>query len=63
MGYRASSQASTKHSPIFMLFQQDMRLPIDAEVMPREGDGEFDEDIMDEDSEVEGDNMEKMILK
>ena len=33
MGYRASHQASTKHSPYYMLFQQDMRLPIDAEVL------------------------------
>lgn len=32
MGYRASCQASTKHSPYFMLFQQHMRLPIDSEV-------------------------------
>jgi len=32
MGYRASCQASTKHSPYYMLFQQHMRLPIDAEV-------------------------------
>ena len=32
MGYRASCQASTKHSPYFMLFQQNMRLPIDSEV-------------------------------
>ena len=33
MGYRASSQASTKHSQYHMLFQQDMRLPIDVETM------------------------------
>ena len=33
MSYRASSQTSTKHSPFFMLYQQDMRLPIDAELM------------------------------
>ena len=33
MGYRASRQASTKHSPYYMLFQQHMRLPIDAEVL------------------------------
>ena len=31
MGYRASRQASTKKSPFFMLFQQDMKLPIDNE--------------------------------
>ena len=35
MGYRASQQASTKQSPYYMLFQQQMRLPIDAEVLPQ----------------------------
>ena len=35
MGYRASSQASTKHSPYFMLFQKEMRLPIDNEIIPK----------------------------
>ena len=35
MGYRASRQASTKQSPYFMLFQQDMQLPIDSEVLPQ----------------------------
>ena len=30
MGYRASRQSSTKHSPYFMLFQAEMRLPIDS---------------------------------
>ena len=34
MGYRASQQASTKHSPYYMLFQQRMRLPDDNEVIP-----------------------------
>ena len=34
MGYRASQQASTKQSPYFMMFQQQMRLPIDAEILP-----------------------------
>ena len=34
MGYRASHQDSTNHSPYFMLFQQKMRLPIDAEYLP-----------------------------
>ena len=28
LGYRASRQRSTKFSPYFMLFQQEMRLPI-----------------------------------
>ena len=36
MGYRASRQASTKQSPYFMLFQQDMQLPIDNEVLPHD---------------------------
>ena len=34
MGYRVSRQASTKQSPFYMLFQQQMRLPIDAELIP-----------------------------
>ena len=34
MGYQASKQASTKQSPYYMLHQQHMRLPIDAELMP-----------------------------
>lgn len=34
MGYRASRQASTKYSPYFILHQQEMRLPIDVEMMP-----------------------------
>ena len=33
MGYRASWQASTKQSPYYMLYQQEMRLPIDAELL------------------------------
>ena len=33
MGYRASKQASTKHSPYYMFFQQQMRLPIDSEIL------------------------------
>lgn len=42
MGYRASQQASTKQSPYFMMFQQQMRLPIDAEILPQSSthDGE-----------------------
>ena len=47
MGYRASPQASTKHSPYFMLFQQEMRLPIDVEVTPTPSDpkGQPEEDL------------------
>ena len=40
MSYRASSQTSTKHSPFFMLYQQDMRLPVDAELMRNGVDSE-----------------------
>ena len=40
MGYRASRQASTKHSPYFMLYQQEMKLPIDTELLTPDNDGE-----------------------
>ena len=33
MGYRASRQSSTKHSPYYMLFQQQMRLPVNSELL------------------------------
>ena len=33
MGYRASRQASTKHSPYYLFFQKEMRLPIDSEML------------------------------
>ena len=44
MGYRASFQSSTKHSPYYMLFQKEMRLPIDIEVIPftQEADDQSD---------------------
>ena len=51
MGYRASKQASTKHSPYYMLFQQHMRLPIDSELLADshdDGDGEEVDDHEDE---------------
>ena len=35
MVYRASQQSSTKQSPYLMMFQQQMRLPIDAEILPQ----------------------------
>ena len=44
MGYRASRQASTKHSPYFLLFHQQMRLPIDSEVLPSSLDQEDDDE-------------------
>ena len=34
MGYRASRHASTKHSPYFLMFHQQMRLPIENKVLP-----------------------------
>lgn len=49
MGYRASKQASTKHSPYFMCFQRDMRLPIDNEILPASEDNEESEDVSDQD--------------
>lgn len=38
MGYRASKQASTGYSPYFLLYQQEMRLPIDNEILPASDD-------------------------
>ncbi len=34
MGYRASFQSSTGYSPYYLLFQKEMRLPIDSEISP-----------------------------
>ena len=47
MGYRAR-QASTKHSPYFLLFHQQMRLPIDSEVLPSSLDQEDDDEDLDQ---------------
>ena len=33
MGYIASFQSSIKHSPYYMLYQKEMQLPIDAEIL------------------------------
>ena len=44
MGYRASRQASTKHSPYFLLCHQQMCLPIDSEVLPSPLDHEDDDE-------------------
>ena len=44
MGYRASRQASIKCAPYYMLFQQEMRLPIDIEIRPS-SDSEDTEDL------------------
>ena len=48
MGYRASKQASTKHSPFFMCFQREMRLPIDNEVLSSPQDDASPPDVEDE---------------
>ena len=40
LGYRALRQGSTKFSPYFMLFQQEMRLPIHNDVRPKSNMGE-----------------------
>ena len=44
---RASFQSSIQHSPYFMLYQKEMRLPIDVEMMPviEESDGNSSEDL------------------
>ena len=46
MGYRASRQATAKYSPYFMLFQKEMRLPIDTEVIPQENEEVDVEELM-----------------
>ena len=43
MGYRASFQSSTKHSPYYMLFQQNMRLPVDSESFQTDKEENSDE--------------------
>ena len=54
MGYQASCQASTKHSPYYMLFQQHMRLPIDAEVLPSSNTPDDDhKDALDMDAAIQ----------
>lgn len=47
MGYRASFQSSIKHSPYFMLYQKEMRLPIDNEMLPdfQESENQSCEDL------------------
>ena len=40
LGYRASRQSSTKFSSYFMLFQQEMRLPIHNDVGPKSSMGD-----------------------
>ena len=37
MGYWASKQVSTKHSSYYMVYQRDMRLPVDADIHSEEG--------------------------
>ncbi len=51
MAYRASKQASTKHSPYYMLYQKLMQLPIDAELFQH--DGEHDEEAEEENVDID----------
>ena len=44
MGYQASRQSSTKHSPYYMLFQQQMQLPVDSELLTSGSDELGDEE-------------------
>ena len=52
MGYRASIQASTKHSPYYMCFQQHMRLPVDNEMCDGDGDSDDDDDKTEEEIDL-----------
>ena len=63
MGYRASRQASTKHSPYFLLFQQQMRLPIDSEVLPSSCDQESDDEDLDQKIQILLASREKAFKK
>ena len=47
------SSTSTKHAPYFILFQQEMKLPIEIEVMS-EDNGSEDSNIMTLASDIEG---------
>ncbi len=46
--YLASFQGSTKHSPYYMLLQQDMRLPIDSDSLQACKEESGDEEKLDE---------------
>ena len=48
MGYRASFQSSTKHSLYYMLFHQNMRLPVDSENFQTDKEENSDEVKLDE---------------
>ena len=51
MGHRVSQHASTKQLLYYMLYQQQMRVPIDAEILPQSstmnvgGDSSLDETV------------------
>jgi len=55
MGYQASRQSSTKHSPYYMLFQQQMRLPVDSEMLTS------DEQAYDNKDKEDGEDVSKII--
>lgn len=63
MGYRASKQASTKHSPYYMCFQQVMRLPIDNEVLPSSQDDVEDEEDIDQKIQMLLSSREKSLME
>ena len=48
MSYRASRQASTKHSPFFILYQEEMRLPIDVNIMPTGQSESLEDEVHDD---------------
>jgi len=64
MGYRASRQSSTKHSPYYMLFQQQMRLPVDSEMLTSDIDSELltsDEQAYDNKDKEDGEDVSRII--
>jgi len=64
MGYRASRQSSTKHSPYYMLFQQQMRLPVDSEMLTSDINSELltsDEQAYDNKDKEDGEDVSKII--
>jgi len=64
MGYWASRQSSTKHLPYYMLFQQQMRLPVDSEMLTSDINSELltsDEQAYDNKDKEDGEDVSKII--
>ena len=61
MAYRASTQASTKYAPYYLVFQQDMRLPIDAEIMPAMHN-HYDDSSADSPDEGSDETVQQLLL-